>query len=189
MAEIRVENIVASASIADHLDLDEVSSALSESEYDPDTFKGVILRIRERGLRTSVLLFNSGKIVCTGAKVIEDIKKTMQYLQDKLSSKGIKVKDEIDFKVQNMVATSDLGGNLNLASVALTLGLERIEYEPEQFPGLVYRMDHPKLVMLFFGSGKIVCTGGTTIEEVNEGVEKVSEELRKTGFLPEKDIN
>jgi len=88
--------------------------------------------------------------------------------------------------VQNIVATTDLGHPLNLNSVAISLGLERIEYEPEQFPGLVFRMEEPRLVMLFFGSGKVVCTGGKRIEDIHKGIEKISLELIRTGFLPER---
>ncbi|MCK5260716.1 MAG: TATA-box-binding protein, partial [Thermoplasmatales archaeon] len=85
--------------------------------------------------------------------------------------------------IQNIVATSDLGGELNLSEVAISLGLENVEYEPEQFPGLVYRIREPKVAMLLFGSGKIVCAGARKIEDVSKAVEKLSEELTSLGLL------
>jgi len=85
--------------------------------------------------------------------------------------------------VQNMVATSDLGAEFNMNEVAVGLGLENVEYEPEQFPGLVYRVEEPKAVILVFGSGKIVCVGARSTEDVSKAVEKVSGELTRLGFL------
>jgi len=185
MVEIHIENMVASASLGKSFNLDSVSEALEGAEYDPDKFKGVIYKIRKKDLRTSVLLFSSGKIVCTGATVEEDIEKTVELLKSILTDKNIEVNDDVNLKIQNIVGTTDLGNTLNLNSVAIAFGLEKVEYEPEQFPGLVYRMDEPKLVMLFFGSGKVVCTGGKNIEEMETGVEKVKNELINTGFLPD----
>ncbi|MFO8110368.1 MAG: TATA-box-binding protein [Thermoplasmata archaeon] len=186
MAEINVENVVASATLGESFDLDEVHEILETSEYDPEKFRGVIYRVRDRGLKTSVLIFRSGKMVCTGATKVEQIHRTVAYLKEVLSEEDQAVLDEPEVTVQNIVATTDLGHPLNLNSVAISLGLERIEYEPEQFPGLVYRMDEPRLVMLFFGSGKVVCTGGKKIEDIRKGIEKISLELIRTGFLPEK---
>ncbi|MFW6196392.1 MAG: TATA-box-binding protein [Thermoplasmatota archaeon] len=185
MVEIKVENMVASASLGKSFDLERVVEALEGAEYDPDKFKGVIFKIRKKDLKTSVLLFNSGKIVCTGATLQEDIEKTIILLKKLLTDEGIEVNDDVNLKIQNIVGTTDLGHSLNLNSVAIAFGLEKIEYEPEQFPGLVYRMDEPKLVMLFFGSGKVVCTGGKNTKEMKEGVEKVRKELINTGFLPD----
>ncbi len=186
MAEIKVENVVASATLGESFDLDEVHEILEGSEYDPEKFRGVIYRIRTEDLGTSVLIFRSGKMVCTGATEVDEIYRTVEYLKKILSKHDLAVLDVPIVEVQNIVATTDLGHTLNLNSVAISLGLERIEYEPEQFPGLVFRMSEPKLVMLFFGSGKVVCTGGKTIDDIKEGVDKVSKELIKTGFLPEK---
>ncbi len=185
MVKINVENMVASADLGESFDLNEVVNALKGAEYDPDKFKGVIFKIRREDLRTSVLIFSSGKIVCTGATVKEDIEKTIDLLKKLLSDDGLKVNDDVNLKIQNIVGTTDLGHNLNLGSLAIAFGLERIEYEPEQFPGLVYRMDEPKLVLLIFGSGKVVCTGGKDIEQMESGVEKIRKELTNTGFLPD----
>lgn len=186
MFDIEIQNIVASVTLGESFDLDEIVELLDGAEYEPEKFRGVIYKLKDKGIRTSVLIFGSGKMVCTGAKYEYEIYDTVDHLVEIFEQNGVKVLKEPDIKVQNMVATTDLGDTLNLNSMAISLGLERIEYEPEQFPGLVYRMRKPKLVMLFFGSGKVVCTGGQNLEDIETGIEKVHEELTKTGFLREK---
>jgi transcription initiation factor TFIID TATA-box-binding protein len=89
----------------------------------------------------------------------------------------------LDIVVQNMVAMANLGGELNLTEVATGLGLENIEYEPEQFPGLVYRIKEPKVALLLFSSGKIVCAGARSTEDASKAVEKLSEELNSLGLI------
>jgi transcription initiation factor TFIID TATA-box-binding protein len=177
MPEVIVENIVASTSFADKLDLDVIAQSLEEAEYEPEQFPGLVYRLLEP--KTATLLFRSGKANCTGAKNVEDVKKTVNIIADKLRKLGIEVYKDKDLKIviQNIVAISDLGTELNLNEVAMGLGLENVEYEPEQFPGLVYRIRDPKVAMLLFGSGKIVCTGARQTEDVAKAVEKLSAEL------------
>ena len=86
-------------------------------------------------------------------------------------------------KIENVVASSDLGSKINLNSIAISIGLEKVEYEPEQFPGLVYRLDSPKVVVLLFGSGKLVCTGARRPEDVEIAVDKITQELKAAGLL------
>ena len=108
-----------------------------------------------------------------------------QIIADKLRKLGIEVYKDKDLKIviQNIVAISDLETELNLNEVAMGLGLENVEYEPEQFPGLVYRIRDPKVAMLLFGSGKIVCTGARQTEDVSKAVEKLSKELTSLDLI------
>ena len=181
MIAVKVENIVASTIFAEKLDLDVIATSLEEAEYEPEQFPGLVYRLKNP--KTATLLFRSGKANCTGAKNLEDVRKTVDIIADKLKKLGVKVHKDLDIVVQNMVATADLGGELNLDEVAVAFGLENVEYEPEQFPGLVYRVKEPKVVMLLFGSGKIVCTGGRNTEDVSIAVEKVSKKLTSMGLL------
>ncbi len=96
---------------------------------------------------------------------------------------GHQDQEEAKIEVQNIVASSDLGQEINLNAIAISLGLERVEYEPEQFPGLVYRLDEPKVVVLLFGSGKLVCTGARKPQDVEAAVNKITEELKGAGLL------
>ncbi len=181
MIEVKVENIVASTIFAEKLDLDVIATSLEEAEYEPEQFPGLVYRLKNP--KTATLLFRSGKANCTGAKNLEDVRKTVDIIADKLKKLGVKVHKDLDIVVQNMVATADLGGELNLDEVAVAFGLENVEYEPEQFPGLVYRVKVPKVVMLLFGSGKIVCTGGRNTEDVSLAVQDLSEKLNSMGLL------
>jgi transcription initiation factor TFIID TATA-box-binding protein len=175
MPEVRVENIVASTSFADKLDLDVIAQSLEDAEYEPEQFPGLVYRLKNP--KTATLLFRSGKANCTGAKNVEDVRKTVNIIAEKLRKLGVDVYKDLKIVIQNIVAISDLGTELNLNEVAMGLGLENVEYEPEQFPGLVYRIKEPKVAMLLFGSGKIVCTGARRIEDVSIAVEKLSKEL------------
>ncbi len=181
MPKVIVENIVASTSFADKLDLDVIAQSLEEAEYEPEQFPGLVYRLSSP--KTATLLFRSGKANCTGAKNVEDVRKTINIIADKLKNLNVDVYKNLDIVIQNIVAISDLGTELNLNEVAMGLGLENIEYEPEQFPGLVYRIKDPKVAMLIFGSGKIVCAGARKTEDVSLAVDKLSEELRSLGLI------
>ena len=93
------------------------------------------------------------------------------------------VLDEPIITIQNIVATTTLSSTLNLIQIALSLGFDHIEYEPEAFPGLVYRMDDPKVVLLLFGSGKMVCVGAREINDIKNAVRNIAEELSTAGLL------
>ena len=176
-----MENIVASTTFAEKLDLDLIAQSLEEAEYEPEQFPGLVYRLDSP--KTATLLFRSGKANCTGAKNVEDVRKIVDIIAEKLEKMGVKVYKNPEIVIQNIVATSDLGGELNLSEVAVALGLENVEYEPEQFPGLVYRIKEPKVAMLLFGSGKIVCAGARKIEDVLLAVDKLSKELYTLGLL------
>jgi len=121
--------------------------------------------------------------VCTGAKSLEHVKQAIDIVAKQIEAAGIPIKNNPEIVVQNIVASSDLGAQINLNAIAISLGLEKVEYEPEQFPGLVYRIDVPKVVVLLFGSGKLVCTGARKPSDVEQAVEKITAELKAAGLL------
>ena len=148
MIEVNVENIVASTVFAEKLDLDMIAQSLEDAEYEPEQFPGLVYRLKNP--KTATLLFRSGKANCTGAKNIEDVRKTVDIIAEKLRNLGMNINKNLEIVVQNMVAMANLGGELNLTETATGLGLENVEYEPEQFPGLVYRVKEPKVALLIF---------------------------------------
>ncbi len=176
-----IENVVASASLGSELDLQLLAMSLDKAEYEPEKFPGLIYRTKEP--KTALLLFKSGKVVCTGAKNSEQVHQAIGMVSELIREAGIAVADSPEIVVQNIVASADLGEELNLNAIAITFGLEQVEYEPEQFPGLVYRMTDPKVVILIFGSGRLVCTGGKTPHDIEVAVAKITEELRSNGLL------
>jgi len=179
--EIRVENVVASGSAGTTLDLQKISMGLDDAEYVPEKFPGLIYKLKEP--KTAMLLFTSGKLVCTGAKNIEMVNEAVRIVLKNIEKVGIKVAKDPEIKIQNIVATADMKKELNLNTIAITLGLEKVEYEPEQFPGLVYRVEKPRVVMLLFGSGKIVCTGAKEIKDINLALQEVVRELTDAGLI------
>jgi transcription initiation factor TFIID TATA-box-binding protein len=176
-----IQNVVASANLGTELDLTTLAISLEGADYDPEHFPGLIYRLKEP--KTATLLFHSGKVVCTGAKNLGDVKVAIGKVIKQIEKAGIRINGEPKIEVQNVVATFDLGQPLNLNAVAISLGLEKVEYEPEQFPGLVVRIDTPKVVLLLFGSGKVVCTGARTPQDVEEAADKITVELRAAGQI------
>jgi transcription initiation factor TFIID TATA-box-binding protein len=181
VTRIRIENVVASTSLADELDLQAVASTLDRAEYEPEQFPGVIYRLKEP--KTALLLFRSGKVVCTGGKSKRQVDESVRIVSAMIRKGGQKILMHPKIQVQNIVATSDLESEVNLNTVALTLGLDRVEYEPEQFPGLVCRVEEPRVVVLLFGSGKLVCTGARRPSDVSLAVEKITKDLQDAGLL------
>lgn len=173
--KIKIENVVASASVNAEIDLDKVAATLPNAEYEPEQFPGLVLRLEEP--KAAILVFSSGKMVCTGAKEPKLIRLAIERTLKQVRSAGVKVRGEATISVQNIVASADLGIELNLDKIAFSL--ENTEFEPEQFPGLVFRVFDPKVVFLLFRSGKIVCTGGKKSSEVARGVSRLIQELKK----------
>lgn len=182
MAEIHIQNVVASTSIGEELDLNAISAAFENAEYEPEQFPGLVFRVTKP--KTAALIFRSGKVVCTGAKSIDAVGEAVGIVINALQAKGIQgVTGNPQITIQNIVATADLKSELNLNAIAVGLGLENVEYEPEQFPGLVYRLKDPKVVVLIFGSGKLVCTGAKRSEDAERAVDKIQAELSSLGLL------
>jgi transcription initiation factor TFIID TATA-box-binding protein len=173
--------VVASTSLGDALDLPSIALGLDGAEYDPQQFPGLIYRLASP--KTAVLLFRSGKVVCTGAKSMKEVERSVATVSGQIRATGQKILAHPKIQVQNIVASSDLGAEINLNAIAVTLGLDRVEYEPEQFPGLVVRLDQPKVVLLLFGSGKLVCTGARKPSDIEVAVRKIMRELQSAGLL------
>lgn len=174
--DIQIVNIVVSTSLEHDIPLEKMAATLSNTEYNPEQFPGLVIRIREP--KTSALIFSSGKVVCTGARTLEKVEESLQQIIKSLEKINIKIKIKPKINVQNIVASGSVGMDLNLNVLAMKL--ENTEYEPEQFPGLVYKLPQAKATFLLFSNGKIVCTGTKSEEQVNAAVDKLIENLKKT---------
>jgi transcription initiation factor TFIID TATA-box-binding protein len=181
MKQIEIQNVVASSSLSSELNLRAIADKLDGAEYAPDEFPGLIYRLKKP--KTAILLFHSGKVVCTGGKSEKDVHEAIRTVSRLIRTTGQKVTSRPVIEVQNIVSTADLESEINLNSIALTLGLDRVEYEPEQFPGLVYRIDQPRVVVLLFGSGKLVLTGARKPSDAQRAAELVKNDLVKAGLL------
>ena len=170
-----------------NIDLEKIEREFEGNvEYDPDQFPGLIFRLDEP--RVTALIFKSGKMVVTGAKSTQELIRAVKKIFYILKSKGIvsgKVKPRI--QIQNIVASANLGVDIHLEKAAYLL--ENSMYEPEQFPGLIYRLDEPRVVLLLFSSGKMVVTGAKKEEEVSRAVEKVFQNLKEKGCIREPEVD
>ncbi|MEN3048364.1 MAG: TATA-box-binding protein [Candidatus Caldarchaeales archaeon] len=177
--KIEIQNVVASVTLNQRLDLQAIQNAFPQVDYKPAQFPGLVFRLERP--KTATLIFSSGKMVCTGAKSEEESKRAVRRVVRLLKEKGFLVSEDAIIEVQNIVASIDLYGRINLERAAQVL--ENVMYEPEQFPGLIYRMSEPKVVILMFASGKLVCTGAKTELDVQNAVRRLSEELRSKGLI------
>jgi len=174
-----IQNVVASATLGQDLDLSSIVRAFPGVEYRPESFPGLVFRLKKP--KTATLIFRSGKMVCTGAKSERQSRKAVMKVVNELKRNGIVISGKPDIKIQNIVASVVLGGFIDLEKT--TYSLEKTMYEPEQFPGLIYRMDEPKVVILIFSSGKLVCTGAKKEEEVHRAVTKLQETLEEKELI------
>jgi len=178
-ASISIENVVASASLILKVDLNAVVKGYPGVEYRPEQFPGLVFRLKRP--KTATLIFNSGKMVCTGAKSEKESKRAVMKVVKELKRGGIIIIRKPEMKIQNIVASGSLGGMIDLEKAAYSLG--HAMYEPEQFPGLIYRMQEPKVVILLFASGKLVCTGAKKEQDVYVAVEKLHALLEETDLI------
>ena len=175
--EIKIVNIVATSSLERPIPLVKLAEALPNTEYNPEQFPGLVMRIKEP--KTSALIFSSGKIVCTGAKSMQIVKESIDMIIKNVEKIKVKITVQPKFTVQNLVAAGSIGLDLNLN--ALAVQLTNTEYEPEQFPGLVYKLMDPeiKATFLLFSNGKIVCTGTRSEANLKEALDKLIDNLLK----------
>ncbi len=179
VSDITIQNVVASATLKCKVPLDEIVAKIPGTEYEPEQFPGLVYRIDEP--KAASLIFSSGKIVCTGGKSPKLAKKAVKKIIKSIKDAGINIKGKADISIQNIVASAKIGSMLKLNEIAFTL--PNAEYEPEQFPGLVYRIKDPKVAFLLFGSGKIVCTGGRNVKDVKKAIKKLEDELKELGAV------
>ena len=176
---ISIENVVASASIEEQLDLAEITKKFPDVEWNPKLFPGAVFRLKNP--KTATLLFRTGKMVCTGGKSEALAKEAVKKVVQLLRKEKIKIKKDAIVTIQNIVASIDLGGRIRLEQAARTL--PRSMYEPEQFPGVIHRMIDPKTVILLFASGKLVCTGGKTEKDVYRSVNNLHNLLEEKELM------
>jgi transcription initiation factor TFIID TATA-box-binding protein len=172
----KIVNVVASTQLTDSLDLYDVADIM-DKDYEAEQFPGLTYRVDNP--KVCVLLFRSGKAVATGAKSIEDIEAAFKVVHSELSAEGFELWDfdKEMITVQNLVVTHNYGTNLDLSELILTMPFDKTEYEPEVFPGLIYRIDDPRSVCLVFSSGKCVITGCRSVEDANEAADHLISEL------------
>lgn len=172
--DIVIQNVVVSANTHMKFPLEILAQKLENAEYEPESFPGLVYRVDKP--KASTLLFTTGKVICSGSKSLNEAKKAIRRALEKIGEVGIKPSKRVDVEVVNIVASANLKARMDLNKIVFELG--ECEYEPEQFPGLVYRLDNPKVVFLIFNSGKIVCTGAKSEEAVAKAISTLEKQLK-----------
>lgn len=174
-SSLKVQNIVATTSLNVQVPLTKLARSQGNTEYNPEQFPGLVLRVPKP--KSAVLVFSSGNLVCTGTKSIEQVKLVIKAVIRQLAKIGVRVKEKPKIKVQNIVASGSIDMKLNLNLLALEL--ENTEYEPEQFPGLVYKLIEPTATFLLFTNGKLVCTGTKNRQQLEESMKRLIQNIKE----------
>jgi len=169
MSDVQIQNVVAVASLDQRIDLLSIMKVFRNAEYRPKRFPGLVFRLKRP--KTATLIFRTGKMVCTGAKSEKMARSAVRKVVRELKKGGIIILGEPEITIENVVASADIGGDVDIETASAVL--DNIMYEPEQFPGLIYRMAEPKVVILIFSTGKLVITGAKRKEQVHEAAEKI----------------
>lgn len=173
--DVKIVNVVASVTTFMDIPLDKLAATLPNTEYNPEQFPALVLRLKP--LKVTALVFSTGKLVCTGAKSEKILKEGVKEILAEFKKIGLSTNKKPEIKIQNMVASGNLHMNFNLNTLAFKL--DNAEYEPERFPGLVYKVPNSHTSFLIFGTGKIVVTGARSVEEVETSVKELTIKLKK----------
>ncbi|NCN86485.1 TATA-box-binding protein [archaeon] len=174
-SEYKIQNIVATTSLEKPVPLTKLARTQPNTEYNPETFPGLVLRIKEP--KSAVLVFSSGNLVCTGTKSLTQVRQVIDEVIKQLKKVNVEVTIKPKITVQNIVASGTINLQLNLNYLALAM--ENTEYEPEQFPGLVYKLEDPNATFLLFSNGKLVCTGTKNKEQLEQSMDNLLENVKE----------
>lgn len=180
-----VENVVATASVeltGERIDLNQVARKYPNCEYNPERFPGLVMRIDEP--RATILIFTTGKMVITGLRHASEAQAVTKKVLDRLHDAKSKITGEPEIIIQNIVASGDLHKPVDLNQASIIM--ENAMYEPEVFPGLIYRMADPRTVFLIFSTGKVVCTGAKDKGTVAEAMDVLAARIEEYGIVQDK---
>ena len=178
--DVKIENVVVFTTLGKDIPMGKISKELFEAEYKPESFPGVVYRIKDP--KTAALIFSSGKIVCTGARSPDLARTAVSQVVEDMRALNIDMPTEYHTGVENIVASTQIEAKVKLNLEHIAYNLENAEYEPEQFPGLVYRISDPRVAFLLFGTGKIICTGARKEDEIHTALAKFKTSLEAMGI-------
>jgi len=177
---VQIQNVVASAVFNRTFDLKAIVNAFPWNTEFKGRFSGLVFRLEKP--KTTMLIFKTGKMICTGAKSESDAERAILTIVRKLKNRGINVAENPKIHITNIVASAILHGFIDLDRL-YSKGEGRSIYEPDQFPALIYRWNSPEVVFLIFSTGKIVCAGAKKEGEIYEAVVKLQRRLEETEVL------
>lgn len=175
---VKIVNVVGSGALSVELDLDRLAADIGEpvAQYDPEKYPGMYIRFQDSA--PLITVYRTGKFIVTGADSEEESYSLREEFLNLMSEMGvIEEPDDEWFSIQNYVCTGEIGDAQDLNALAIGLGLENTEYEPEQFPGLIYRPDSRNCVVLIFATGKVVLTGAKDLQAAEDAFDELQQEL------------
>ncbi len=178
--KLSVQNMVTTVRLHTRIPLERVSLQLENAIYNPEEFPGLVLRLSPKAEPSkTALVFSSGKAVITGAKDEEEVKRLVDELISCLRKAGVDFPKEPEYQIQNIVLSGDLKMKINLNKVAMEL--EGAEYDPDQFPGVIYKpySKEKSITFLIFSSGRVVCTGAKSLKEAKEETTNLIKRIRE----------
>ena len=166
MSKINIVNIIASTRIEGSIDIETLSQKLSNATYEPEMFPGLIYRRIKP--KSTIIMFLSGKISSHGAKSEDEAKQAIVTTIEEIEDIGCIIGSTKigDINIENVVGSGDLGYELELEYIVSHLHYAM--YEPDQFPGLIYRPFNDSVVCLMFSSGKVVIVGGKSENQIKK---------------------
>jgi len=181
--DFKIENVVATVimEITEKIDLTKIARKFEDAEYNPERFPGLVMRINDP--KATFLIFSTGKMVITGLRRADEASPGVKKIIKSIKNAGITVSNP-EITIQNIVASGDLHTFIDLNMAAIVM--ENVMYEPEVFPGLIYRMQDPKTVFLIFSTGKVVCTGAKNKKFVKEAFIKLNRVVRELNVAKKK---
>jgi transcription initiation factor TFIID TATA-box-binding protein len=174
-----IENVVASTTLHEEIDLPRIANLFPNSSYRPGTFPGLVLKQKQP--KMTWLLFRSGKMVCTGTKSIQQAHAAIHQIIRRFQLQGVIQQKDVVISINNMVASGYVGGRIRLEQAAFRL--RRALYDPEQFSGIIYRMNDPQVVMLIFASGRLICTGAKRESDIHEAITMLMKQLKRHSLI------
>ncbi len=181
MNGIKIENIVAYTQISQGLNIENLVEKIPEFLFNPEDFLGVTFKLDDP--KTAILILPSGKVICTGAINMKEVEVSINQVTEKIKNVGIEVSANPRIETQNIIVSTDLNKGLDLSFISKGLLLKNVNYEPDQFPGLIYNMDDISAILLIFSSGKIICTGAKSFDDASNGIEMMKEKLSSLGAI------
>lgn len=181
MAEINIENIIATTKLANKFEIKSLSKTIEDANNNQGDFPGLVLHFKDP--KTASFILETGKILLTGGKNISEIEETIEKTKTKIKDAGFSVFEKSDISILNIVASSTFYKELNLVNMSKNPLLGNVEYNPERFPGIIIRTDDKDAVVILFNSGKVVCTGFRKIEDASNSINKIEDKLMSMGVL------
>jgi len=179
---VQIQNVVASAAFNQTFDLTAIANAFPRDTEFKGRFPGLVFKLKKP--KTTMLIFKTGKMICTGGKGEDEARRAILGAVRKLRKGGINVAGKPEIKITNIVASAILNGVIDLDKLYSSEGMGgNILFEPEQFPALIYRWESPKVIFLVFSTGKIVCVGAKKKEDIYEAIENLRRKLEESEVL------